>query len=139
LGADVGSREDVQPPEAAEEHVLGPRRATHARLRALAGGCPGTPVLSTGLRTANELGFTPIDLPPLALPSPLIASRAWGEQRDDRSATTVVAHVACGAIVGGFASIADRPQTAGRPSDPTCSRTLMLSVGSGRSAGWAAG
>ena len=64
---------------------LRPRRSTYsgrgvqpnARLRALAGGCPGTPVLSTGLRTANELGFTPIDLPPLALPSPLIASRAW--------------------------------------------------------------
>jgi hypothetical protein len=63
---------------------LRPRRSTYSgrgvqpmRVCALAGGCPGTLVLSTGLRTANELGFTPIDLPPLALPSPLIASRAW--------------------------------------------------------------
>jgi hypothetical protein len=62
-----------------------------------------------------------------------------GGQRGNRSAATVVAHVALDAIVGGFASIADRPQTAGRPSDPTCLRTLMLSVGSGRSAGCAAG
>ena len=62
-----------------------------------------------------------------------------GEQRGDRSAATVAAHVACDAIVGGFASIDVRPQTAGRPSDPTCLRTLMLSVGSGRSARGTAG
>ena len=40
MGADVVSREDVQPPEAAEEHVLGPRRAADERLGALASGCP---------------------------------------------------------------------------------------------------
>src|SRR3954463_14239836 len=54
-------------------------------------------------------------------------------------ATTVVVHVACDAIVGGLASIADRPHTAGRRSDPPCLRTLMFSVGSGRSAGCTAG
>jgi hypothetical protein len=65
-----------------------------------------------GLGTANELGFTPIDLPP---PGAAVTSDRIGrvgEQRGNRSATTVVALVACGAIVGGFASTADRPQTA---------------------------
>ena len=55
------------------------------------------------------------------------------------SATTVVAHVSCDAIVGGLASIVDRPQTVGPSERSHVLENLMLTVGSGRSGGWAAG
>jgi hypothetical protein len=61
-----------------------------------------------------------------------------GEQRGDRGAATGAENVARGAIRRGFASIAGRPHRPGRPSDLTCSRSLVLSMESGRPAGWTA-
>jgi hypothetical protein len=70
-----------------------------------AGPCRGRDGRGRGMSTAG------------ALPSPPIASGDWASSV---ASAPVIARVACDAIVGRFASIDDRPQTAGRPSDPTC-------------------